>query len=133
MKIIKILLPTILIGLFIGIPFAFAGNVSINQPTTLTPNVAQPGDLQSLNNVGPNNLALAILNLRNWFAGIVLIISVLVILYGAFLYMTSGGDTKKTGTARGWIIGGVVGTIIALIAFGLTTFILNMIKGFAEI
>jgi len=125
MKMLKFVLPLLVVGVLFGATVSFA---AINAPDSITANVAQPSNMPNLSSTDANTITRTILNLRNWLAGIILIIAVAVILIGAFLYMTSGGDTTKTKTARGWIIGGVVGVIIAGFAFGIVSIVMNLIK-----
>ena len=98
MKILKYVLPLLVLSFLVIAPVCAA----ITQPTEMNATVNEPTGMANLNNVGVDSLTKAVLNIRNWFAGIVLIIAVGVILIGAFLYMTSGGDSTKTGAARGW-------------------------------
>lgn len=122
---LKFVLPLLVIGVLFGATVSFA---AINAPDTITANVAQPANMPNLSTTDANTITRTILNLRNWLAGIILIIAVAVILIGAFLYMTSGGDTTKTKTARDWIVGGVVGVVIAGFAFGIVSIVMNLIR-----
>lgn len=61
-----------------------------------------------------------------WIFSIIMALAVIVILVGAFLFLTAGGDPEKIASARGWIIGGVIGVAIALLSSGL----ISMLKAF---
>lgn len=67
-------------------------------------------------------------NLINIVLGIAGVIAVGVIIYGGFLFMKSGGDAAKVALGRRAITGGVVGLIIALLAFAIVNFIIQSIK-----
>lgn len=126
MKILKYVLPLLVLSFLVIAPVCAA----ITQPTEMNATVNEPTGMANLNNVGVDSLTKAVLNIRNWFAGIVLIIAVGVILIGAFLYMTSGGDSTKTGAARGWIVGGIIGIVVAAFAYGIVTFVSTIINDF---
>jgi hypothetical protein len=54
------------------------------------------------------------------------IILVCIILYGGFLYMTSGGSEEKIANAKRIIINGVIGLAIILSSYAITLFVINM-------
>lgn len=123
MKILKFILPLLIVSI-LGSTIALA---AINAPEDVVENVAAPTTIPNMDNADANTIVRTILNLRNWLAGILMIIAVGIILIGAFLYMTSAGDPTKTKAARGWIVGGVVGIIIAGFAFGIVSIVTNLI------
>lgn len=84
-----------------------------------------PGTIDDLT---ADDVTRMIINLRNWFAGIVLIIAVFVVLVSAFVYMTAGGDDKKVGLAKKMFINAVIGIVIALLAYGIVGLITNLIN-----
>ena len=53
-----------------------------------------------------------------WFIWIVVAISVIMILYAAFQYVTARDDVEKTGRARKTITYAAIGIAVALIAYG---------------
>ena len=67
-------------------------------------------------NVPVVNLDTVLQNVRNLFFGVVIVACVFMILWAAFNYVTSGGDEKKTETAKKTITYAVVGLIIAALA-----------------
>lgn len=48
--------------------------------------------------------------------GIILVIAVLLILYAAFIYLTSAGDEDKVKEAKNYIIYAIIGIVIAFLA-----------------
>ncbi len=54
-----------------------------------------------------------------YFLGIVFIIIVIV---GGFRYVTAGGNQDQVKTARKWIFNGMIGILIVLSAFAITSF-----------
>lgn len=63
----------------------------------------------------------------NTIVGAVGIIAVAVIVIGGILYATSTGDAAKTKKAQSAILYGIVGLIIAILAFAIVNFILRSI------
>jgi phosphoglycerol transferase MdoB-like AlkP superfamily enzyme len=51
-----------------------------------------------------------------WAGDIIFILGVLVILYAAFLFMTSGGDEERSKKARSALIYGLIGVGVAILA-----------------
>lgn len=128
MKILKYSLPLLIVAMLIVPTISMA----MRSPTDLNANanLAPPGVLTN-STIGTKNMddvTQGIVNLRNWFAGIFVILAVGIILIGAFMYMTSGGDATKTTKARGWIIGGIIGIVIAAFAFGIFSFVSTIIS-----
>ncbi len=96
------------------------------------PNILWGGNLnqaQFQNQLGlgdndPREIAANIVRILLGFLGL---IAVVIILLGGFKWMTAGGNEEKVGEARKLIIQGIVGLIIILAAFGISTFVINSI------
>lgn len=56
------------------------------------------------------------------------IIAVVVIILGGVSYATSQGDPGKVQKGKNTIMYGIIGLIISLLAFAITTFVLNALK-----
>ncbi len=105
-------LPTIALAQTAQNPFQQAGNLAgqvgqsagLGQPKPLTEMIGQ------------------IINIALGFLGIVLLF---YLLYAGFLWMTAGGDDAKVKKARGMINNAVVGLIIIVAAFAISTFVLG--------
>ena len=63
-----------------------------------------------------------ILNTVYFIAGI---ISVIVIIVGGFMYITSGGDSGAVGKAKNMILYSVIGLVVVVGAFAITNFVLG--------
>lgn len=63
----------------------------------------------------------------NVIVSIVGVIAVAVIVIGGILFVTSAGDTTKTKRAQHAIIYGVVGLVVALLAFAIVNFVLKSV------
>lgn len=74
------------------------------------------------------NIANPIQDVLNVVLGLVGVIAVGIVIYGGILYMKSAGDTAKVMQGRRAIIGGIVGLLIALLAFAIVNFVIQGIK-----
>ena len=68
-------------------------------------------------------------NLKTWVAQAIFILGILMILYAAFLYMTSAGDDTKIEKAKKTFIYGIVGIIIAMLAYGIWDAVYSFLQG----
>ena len=69
-----------------------------------------------------NNLIATIINI---FSVVVGVIAVIMIVYGGFRYITSGGDSGKVTSARNTILYAIIGLIIVALAQFIVKFVLN--------
>ncbi len=63
----------------------------------------------------------------NVIVGVVGIIAVAVIIIGGIFFVTSTGDAAKTTRARNTILYGLVGLVVALLAFAIVNFVLKSV------
>ncbi len=56
------------------------------------------------------------------------VIALGIVLYGGFVYMTAGGNEDKVATARKILVNGVIGLVIILSSWGITTFVLKKLS-----
>jgi hypothetical protein len=75
-----------------------------------------------LGNKSPVDIASSILNVLMGFLGI---IAVVIILMGGFKWMTAGGGEDKIAEAKKMITAGIIGLLIILAAWGITTFVIS--------
>ena len=65
----------------------------------------------------------------NWVFGIIGIVAVIMIILGGFTMMTSSGDPGKVKKGKDTILYGVIGLVVALLAFAIVNFVLaNVFK-----
>ncbi len=64
-------------------------------------------------------------NIINVILGVLGIVAVVVIILGGFTFMTSQGDAGKVMKGRNTILWGVVGLVVALMAFVIVNFVLK--------
>ncbi len=53
------------------------------------------------------------------------VVAVVIVLYGGFKWMVSGGNDEKVGEAKRIIISGIIGLAIILSAYAITTFVIS--------
>lgn len=86
---------------------------------------AQPPEEYELTKEGIQDILESV---RDWFAAILGVIAVIMILYGAFLYLTAGGDEEKTGRAKKTLLYGAVGVLIIILAYGVFGLIISFLE-----
>ncbi len=62
----------------------------------------------------------------DWFFWIIIIVSVIMVLYAAFEYVTAGDDTEKTSRARRTLTYAAVGVAVALLAAGFPSIVASV-------
>lgn len=74
-----------------------------------------------------NNLMSTINTIINVIIGIVGFVAVAMMIIGGISFITSQGDTSKVTKARNTILYGVVGLIVAILAFAIVNFVLGSV------
>ena len=68
-------------------------------------------------------------NIVNVIIGIIGFVAVVMMVYGGFLYTTSAGDANKVTKAKNTIMYGLIGLVVALLAFAIVNFVVsNFVK-----
>ena len=97
----------------------------------LCPNgkTAQGGDLSNcpdLNNtLNKNHLMTTLNGIINVVIGVIGFIAVIVIILGGVQYTTSAGESAKVKKAKDTIMYGIIGLIVALLAYSIVNFVLS--------
>lgn len=107
-------------------------------PLLTLPTLAQTNDPYGINNVnnglngtlgGSNqDLRTVIARVINFALGFLGIIAVVIILFGGFKWMTAAGNEDKVAEARKLLVAGVIGLVIILAAWALSTFLITNIS-----
>lgn len=79
------------------------------------------------NHAGSNDLMKTINTIIDVVLGILGILAVAYIIYGGFMFTTAAGDPAKTKKARETIMYGVIGLVVALLAFAIVNFVLTSV------
>ncbi len=75
--------------------------------------------------LGNQELTTTIASIINTALSFLGIVAVVIILYGGFLWMTSGGNDDKVKQAKKLMISGVIGLAIILSSFAIATFVIG--------
>ncbi len=84
--------------------------------------LAGVGSTVKLGGTDPRVIAARIINVTLGLLGIVVLS---LIIYAGFLWMTSGGDAEKVSQAKKILQNSIIGLVIILSAWGITTFVIN--------
>ena len=126
-KIIKQVL-SLTVGAFVALMMFGAQNASAVTCPAGTPGEGR-GDVNSLAECSlsdtEDTLMPTLQQIINVALGVLGFVAVVVIIYGGFTYMTSNGDAAKLTKARNTIVYGVIGLIVALLAFAIVNFVLK--------
>lgn len=95
--------------------------------TTLT--VEGTGGCQQDINAGSSTINETISKVINFFSAIVGIVSVIMIIYGGFKYISSGGDSGNVTSAKNTIIYAVIGLVVVAMAQFIVQFVLGKVIG----
>lgn len=68
----------------------------------------------------------------NFILGILGLLCVFMIIFGGVTYSTSQGDPEKVKRASSTLLYGIVGLVVALLAFAITNFVINGLFGTAS-
>lgn len=112
--------PALLIsGLFFLLFFVIMANIAMAEGIEI------PNPLGS----GGKDIPTLIGTIANWLLGIGTVISTIIVLWAALLFMTSGGSKDRVTQARQTLWYAVIGLAILLLADGVSLLIQNFLKG----
>jgi hypothetical protein len=122
---------TLLLALAMATPFCMApltasatNNVS---PTNALQNVGNATGFYNVQQEGENQLTQTVGNIISVFLGLLGIIFLVITLYAGILWMTAGGEEDKVTKARKWLTNGVIGLIIILAAYAISSFVISQL------
>src|SRR3989338_633893 len=81
-------------------------------------------DLAGLGLGGAQDPRLIIVNIIRILLGFLGILAVIIVLYGGFVWMTSGGNAQKIEKAKKILINGLIGLAIILSAYAIVSFVI---------
>jgi len=76
---------------------------------------------------GSDTVNKTITTVINFFSAVVGIVSVIMIIYGGFKYISSGGDSGNVQSAKNTIIYAVIGLVVVAMAQFIVQFVLNKV------
>lgn len=77
--------------------------------------------------LGTNDIREGVMNVVNVLLGFLGILAIIIILWGGFRWMTSGGNEEKVGEAKKVITAGIIGLVIIFTAYALATFVISQL------
>jgi TRAP-type C4-dicarboxylate transport system permease small subunit len=90
-------------------------------------------ELISITEVGTDNsFSSDLQGILNAIVGVLGLVAVVVIIIGGVTYMTSSGDASKVKKAKDTILYGIIGLIVAALAFAVVNFVITGIIGGAS-
>lgn len=94
-------------------------------------NFAAAPDLSNISSsfIGNTELWPILNNIINVALAVIGFIAVVMIILGGFQYTTSAGDASKVTKAKNTILYGIIGVVVALLAFAIVNFVLKNIFG----
>lgn len=92
-------------------------NAQIGAGVNATSNAAKTGNVTSA-----DDLITTVINIFLYIIGAV---SVIMIIYGGFKYVTSGGDSSGVTSAKNTILYAVIGLVVAVFAYIIVHFVLD--------
>lgn len=87
------------------------------------------GEVNSVINLSSTNPLIIVTRLINYALLLLGVIAISLVIYAGFIWMTSGGNDDKITQAKKILRNALIGLIIVLSAWGITTFILNKLLG----
>jgi len=108
-----VVLGLLIIASFALVNFALAQGVDVG---------LEYGEQIGLGDTDPRIMAANVIRIALGFLGI---IAVGLIIYAGWLYMTAAGEEEKIEKAKKILINAIIGLVIILSAFGITTFIMS--------
>jgi len=83
---------------------------------------ATTSEMQGKSIDGDKGLIKTVVNVLLWAVGV---LSVIMIIFSGFRYITSAGDASKTKSAQSTLIYSVVGLIVAIMAWAIVNMVIN--------
>lgn len=85
--------------------------------------------VQQESGLGNQSFGYIVGNIIRVILGLLGIITIGIIIYGGFKYMTSSGSEEAVENAKKILVNGVIGLVIVLSSFGITQFVLSKLSG----
>jgi phage shock protein PspC (stress-responsive transcriptional regulator) len=114
-----------LIALLVLAGNIFATVPAMAQTTTITATQLLPTNVGDNLGLPTGDVRVTIARIVRVAMGLLGIVVVMIVLYGGFLWMTAGGNDEQVGTAKKFIVSGVIGLAIVLSAYAIATFVIG--------
>ncbi len=84
-------------------------------------------DYGTYTGLGTKDLRQGIMTIVNVMLGFLGILAIVIILWGGFRWLTSGGSEEKIGEAKKIISAGVIGLVIIFISYAIASFVITQL------
>jgi hypothetical protein len=74
--------------------------------------------------LGTKDIREGVMSIVNVLLGFLGILAIIIILWGGFRWLTSGGNEEKVGEAKKIITAGIIGLVIIFVAYALASFVI---------
>jgi len=77
--------------------------------------------------LGTKDVREGVMSIVNVLLGFLGILAIIIILWGGFRWLTSGGNEEKVGEAKKIITAGIIGLVIIFTAYAIATFVIEQL------
>jgi type IV secretion system pilin len=77
--------------------------------------------------LGTKDIREGVMNIVNVLLGFLGILAIIIILWGGFRWLTSGGNEEKVGEAKKIITAGIIGLVIIFTAYAIASFVIQQL------
>ena len=81
----------------------------------------------------PTDLTIVVKNISNTALTLISVVAVVMLIYGGFRYVVSGGDSKKVTDAKNTILYAIIGLIVAFLALAIVNFVIGTLGVAGEV
>lgn len=123
-KILLGIVSAVVLGLGMMMP-VIAENTNICDDATIDPELKEAAGCPDPSNPADRDKTIfpTVMNLINVVLAVVGILAVIVIIYGGVSYVISTGEASKVAKAKNIVLYGVVGLVVALLAYSIVYFV----------
>jgi hypothetical protein len=86
------------------------------------------GDCSDVNNAGAGGIGDRIKTIINWISALIGVVAVIMIIFGGFRYITSGGNDTSVASAKKTILYALVGLVIVALSQLIVKFVLTNVS-----
>jgi len=114
---------------FVLAVFAYMAVAPVAQAQGITGDEILNEEVGQVIGTGTTDIRITIARIIRAAFGFLGIIALLLVLYAGFLWMTAAGDAEKIDRAKKTLTSAVIGLVILLSAFGITSFVISRLLG----